>query len=125
MINIIRIRQQVQKAIEALPSLIDLKRIDKIDDGFGGYTEGEIPVKLFNGFIDFSTSKPQIEIYLEDKGAITSAKNITLLAAYDPSFEIKKDDYFMFKGTKYRIRYPINQFDIYWECELEGINDGS
>ena len=119
MINVERIRQQVQKAIDALPSEIDLKRISKVDDGYGGDIESETDVKIFNAFIDFASNKPQIFINTNDSGTITSVKNITLLAAYDLTFIIDKDDYFTYKGIKYNVRYPINQFDIYWECELE------
>ena len=60
-----------------------------------------------------------ISISLNDSGNVFNVKNVTLLAAYDPVFEIKKDDYFTYKGITYKVRHPINQFDIYWECEIE------
>ena len=119
MINVERIRKQVQKAINALPTEINLKRISEIPDGYGGYTKGEIDVKTFNAFINFDS--PSIVVSNNDAGDITKLKSITLLAVYDPTFEIQKDDYFTSKGTKYRVRYPLNPYDIYWECELEVI----
>lgn len=121
MINVERLRQQVQKAINALPAEINLKRLMEIDDGYGGSTKDEVEVKTFNAFIDFASNKPSITINTSESGSITSVKNIILLAAYDTTFSIQKDDYFSYKGTNYKIRYPINQFDIYWECELEVI----
>mgnify|MGYP000937123252 CR=1 FL=1 len=51
MINTVRIRQQVQRAIDALPSPIDLKRVEWVDDGYGGCTlSEEINVASFNKY---------------------------------------------------------------------------
>lgn len=117
MINVERIRKQVRKAIDALPTEIRLKRKEKIDDGYGGYIQQEVDVKTFNAFINFDS--PSIVISNNDSGNITKLKSITLLAVYDATFEIRKDDYFISNGIKYRVKYPLNPYDIYWECELE------
>lgn len=122
MISTERIKNQIEKAINALPTKIDLKRLKKTDEGYGGVIENEIYVATFNGFIDFASNKPQISVTINDAGSISEIKNITLIAVYESSFVIMKNDYFVFSGQKYRIRNSINQFDIYWQCELEAID---
>lgn len=121
--NIEQIKKRVQKAIDTLPATINLKRLQSVDDGFGGVIENvEVDVATFNAFIDFASNKPHLSISIGDTGTITQIRNIKLLAVYNDTFEINKGDYFDFKGQKYSIRFAVNNFDIYWECELEAVS---
>lgn len=121
--NIEQIKKRVQKAIDTLPATINLKRLETLDDGFGGVIEDiEVDVASFNAFIDFASNKPYLSISVGDTGTVTYTRNIKLLAVYSDAFTIKKGDYFTYKGQKYSIRFAVNNFDIYWECELEVVS---
>lgn len=122
MINVERIKKQVQKAIATMPTEINLKRLQKTDDGYGGEIEQEIDVATFSAFMEDKASGMQINVTTGDAGTLKRLRNISFIAVYDNSFTIKAGDYFTIKETKYKVRYPSNQYDIFWQCELEVVS---
>lgn len=115
-----RIITQVTKAISTYPSIINLKRTIKNNDGLGGYTATESDVATFDGFIDVSGSS--LAIVIGDGGTVSRVKKISLILAYNESFTVEIGDYFNANGTDYKVVYPNNLFDVCYICELEVIN---
>lgn len=119
-INKGRIKAKVDQAISNLPTTITLKRDAKVSDGYDGYTEVPETVAEFDGFLDSSKSRLGVDSITQgDFGTIKTIRKVNLLAVFDETFEIKIGDYFVVDGIKYRVSYPRNQYDIYWECECE------
>lgn len=117
-INKSRIKAKVEQAISNLPTPIKLYRDIETPDGYDGYTKESSLVKEFNGFLDGSKSRLGVDsIKQDDFGRIEVVRKIMLLAVYDETFAIKVGDYFEIDGIKYKIFYPKNQYDIYWECD--------
>jgi hypothetical protein len=119
MLNTTRIKLQVERAIKALPSNVELKRLDKVSDGLGGFIKNNTPslVATFEAFID--TSSSSLSITLKDAATIKTEKQISLLAVYSSDFEIKEGDFFMLNSKKYKVTSASSQYEIYWECTLE------
>lgn len=118
-LNEARIKQQVKKSISIMPTNINLKRIEKVDDGMGGYIEKEIDVATFDVFVDDSNHS----IYLDrmnEAGTITRTRSITLLAVCE-GFEIKDNDYFEAKGRKHKVIYATTLVTDVYNCDLEVI----
>jgi hypothetical protein len=117
LINIERIKNQVQRAIDTLPVQINLKRLHVIDDGYGGKITSEINVATFNGFLEDNALNPAITI--NDAGTIQTMRNINLTAVINEGYTIETGDYFTVNGTKYIVQYISNQYNIFWLCNLE------
>lgn len=120
-LNVERIKQQVKKAIAIMPTTINLKRIEKIDDGMGGYIEKEEPTNVgtFDGFIDDSKISNLID-KVNDAGTVKINRQITLIAVCE-GFEIKDNDYFEAKGRKYKVVYATTLVEGVYNCDLEVI----
>ncbi|MBE6067763.1 MAG: hypothetical protein E7211_08735 [Clostridium lundense] len=118
-LNEARIKQKVKKSISIMPTNINLKRIEKIDDGMGGYIEQEIDVATFDGLIDDSNHSVYID-RMNEAGTIKRTRSITLLAVCE-DFEIKDNDYFEAKGRKYKVAYATTLLADVYNCDLEVI----
>lgn len=115
-----RIKQQVKKAISIKPITINLKRIEKVDDGMNGYIEKETDIATFDVFIDDSNHS----IYLDrmnEAGTVKRTRSITLLAVCE-GFEIKDNDYFEAKGREYKVVYATTLVSDVYSCDLEVIS---
>lgn len=127
-LNITRLKKQVEKAISINPTVIELKRAEKIDDGMNGFNEIESDVATFNGFIDDS-SHSIWQDRMNESGTVQRTRNITLLAVCD-NFEIQKDDYFVvgadedfdIEGIKYKVIYPGKIVDGIYNADLEVVS---
>lgn len=118
-INKAKIKKRIQRAIEKLPTYIELKRIDKIGPEYD-YEEKEVPVASFPAFLDRSKSAMKQEaMVLKKQGDVKSVAKISILLVWDESFVIQEGDFFYLDGLKHVIVYPKNNFDIYWECDVE------
>ena len=117
MINVERLRRQVKKAIDAVPIEIVLKRLEEVDDGYGGNKTSEVDVKTLNVMISFNKSSANISI--NDAGENLMLRNMELMSAYDPTYEIKQGDYFDYQGFRYKVTFPINNFNAFWKCSIE------
>lgn len=123
-INKERIKKQIQRAIENLPTEIVLMRDVKTEVGRDSYSKTPTEIKVFNGFLDTGSSRlSQLTSNNGDFGKVNPVKNITLLAIYDDTFNIEKGDYFTINGIKHNIVYPKNNYGIYWECDVAVILD--
>ena len=123
-INKVKIRNQISKAIEKLPTTIFLKR-DIASGTEASYILYETDVATFDAFLDTSKSGKKQGVGTEDSltaSAVTKINGISLLTVADDSFDIKKDDYFMLNDIKYRIVYPNNNYGIYWDCDIEVVS---
>lgn len=120
-LNVERIKQQAKKAISIMPTTINLKRIEKIDDGMGGYIEKEEPTNVgtFDGFIDDSNTSTLID-RTSDSGTVKINRSITLIAVCE-DFEIKDNDYFEARGRKYKVVYATTLVEDVYNCDLEVI----
>lgn len=117
MINKKLIKRQVKNAIEVNPTIIELKREEKIDLGRDDFETKEVAVATFKGFFDKSDSR----VNITNEGAnITRAFNFILICVKE-DFKIKVGDYFYLEGIKYLVTYPKNNYNIYYECNLEAI----
>lgn len=119
-LNVERIKQKVKRAITIMPTEITLMRKTNIDDGMGGYIEGNPDtVATFQGFLDDSHKSVWLDI-AKDSGTINRTRSIRLLAVCE-GFEIKKGDYFEVKGLKYNVTYPGEIIEGVYNADLEVI----
>lgn len=120
MINKQLLIRKVKKAIEVYPSIIELKREIKEDDGMGGYNvTGVDDVATFNAFLNNEGSS--LSISFSDGGKVEKVSKSTLLVAYSEEFKLLKDDSFTLDGIDYRVKNPNLQFDVCYLAELEVI----
>lgn len=118
--NLERIRCQVQNAINRLPTEIVLKRIEKLPLEYDGWEEKEIVVTTVNALLD--NSKSSLHVALEtDIAEVKRVKRLSLIIIYNKTFEVKIGDYFILDGIKHEIIYPKNNYNLYWECDVEVI----
>ncbi len=119
-INKDRLRSQINRAVEKLPTAVTLYRDDKVDQGRKNYEDVPEIVASFNAFIDTGSSSLTERRGLDrDRGIVYRAKSISLLTVNNGVFSIKKDDYFYLDDIKHVISYPRDQYGIYWECDVE------
>jgi len=125
--NTARIKAQVAKAIAKMPTHIILMRYEKTPDGMGGYIKAEEPTQVadFEAVLD-NSKHSFIAPAIADAGTVARQRTPSLIAIYDPSFTIQQDDEFTVGGITYKVNNPVNilNLDIYWECDLEVIQNG-
>lgn len=119
--NVVSIRQKVNKAISKAPRTVKVYRQGKVDDGAGGYiNSAPILVTECDGILNNSSSG-SININVSSGGMVNTSKGVTFITVYEEGVEFKKGDYFILDGIKYKIENPVNilQLNIYWELNLE------
>lgn len=120
--NKAKIKQDVQRAIDKMPTSIELYRFEKISDGAGGYTLSTEPTLIgtFNAILDNSNNS-FISPQAGDGGTVVSKRSYKLIAVYDPNIDLQRHDFFTVNGLTYKINNPVNilNLDIYWEVDLE------
>lgn len=125
--NIARIKAQVAKAIEKMPTHIILMRYEKTPDGMGGYTKAEEPsqVATFDAVLD-NSKHSFILPTMSEAGTVARQRTPKLIVVYDNSFTLLQDDEFEVAGITYKINNPVDilNLNIYWECDLEVIRGG-
>lgn len=124
--NIVSIRQKVERAISKAPLTITLMRPYKVDDGCGGYFTPEIrpeaEVATIQGILDNSQSGVSgVSSTPTPGGVVTSSKSPKFITIWKEELEIKRGDYFTLDGVKYTVTNPVNilNMNIYWELNLE------
>lgn len=124
--NIVSIRQKVERAISKAPLTITLMRAYKVDDGCGGYftpeNKPEVEVATIQGILDNSQSGVSgVASTTAPGGIVTYSKSPKFITIWKEGLEIKKGDYFTLDGIKYTITNPVNilNMNIYWELNLE------
>jgi len=120
--NIERIKAQVAKAIEKMPTTIELMRYTKTSDGMGGFILSDLPVKVatFNGVLD-NSGHGFISPQVAEAGTVTRQRTPKLIVVYGDDFIMLRNDEFIVAGTTYKVNNPANilNLNIYWECDLE------
>lgn len=109
-------KKYIKKLIDFNPTEITIKRITKVDDGFGGVTETPNEVVETVAFYD---SKGRREV-ISDYGKTYTGISITkMLAEYDT--EIYKDEKFTANGTEYKVFHVQPYLDVCKQIEVEVI----
>lgn len=125
--NIVSIRQKVKKAISKAPITVQVKRLEKVDDGAGGYLLSKEPtlVTECEGVLNNSSSGG-ININVSSGGIVNKSTGVTFLTVYEEGVEFKKGDFFTIGSQKYIIQNPVNilNLNIYWEIQLEQYMEG-
>ena len=110
--------KKITNAINVYPSIINLKREKRSDDGMGGYTVDSVEdIATFKAF--FESSKSSVSLSVSEGGRVTKVSNITLTVPFSDEFVLKKGDFFNLNGTEYRITNPNPQLNICYIAELE------
>lgn len=113
MINELKIKQQVKKAIAVKPTNIALLRQEKSSNGMKGGTAKEVKIVELDVLID-DTEHSTLLATTE----IKRTRNMTMLAVTD-NIEINTEDYFLLNSCKYRIVYVQNIVKDVYSCDLE------
>lgn len=125
--NTAKVKKQVENAINKLPTTVNLMRQTKVSDGTArGYTLGQPQlVTTFKALLDNSAMTHQVVVL--ESAKVTRARSIKMIVLYDSAFQILEGDYFDLGGKTYRVTYvdDILKLQIYWECELEVVSDGT
>ena len=112
-------KKYIEKAINLNPTVITIKRIQKVSDGFGGYIEQEI--ELPPQTVNIYQKKSQRE-HISDSGTTIGyyiANTEKMLCMGDA--DVLEGDKFEANGRKYRVSFINNYFDICKQAELEVI----
>lgn len=121
-INVKAIKKSVEKAIRVNPTLISLMRINKVDDGYEGFSIDKdnpyIEIVSANIFLNNVTSKKSNTDYSEG-GNRDNITGVSALLLYEDSFTVLEGDYFVAGDKKYIVKYAINVYNIYWNLDLE------
>jgi hypothetical protein len=118
MLNASRVKNQVMRLISRMPTDVELRRKQFIEDGIGGLKEvGEIIVGNYQGFFQTESSNLSSILSLTEKTSKIVSKKYSIIFVDVPCNE---GDYFMAKGKTFRILDPSDN-GIYQECELEVI----
>lgn len=123
-LNKMRIRKQIVKAIQKLPSEVELRRVEKVGPIYS-YTEEEVTVATFDCFLDRSESDVKSGVSLTTEASeVKIAAKIGIITVWLDTFEIREGDFFYLDGLKHVIVYPKNNYDIYWDCDIEVVMNG-
>ena len=121
MINSKVLRAKIVKVIKTYPSVIDVKRANKISDGAGGFTK--LPDDTFTTltvFIDTAgVFKSYFLTYL-DGGLNPPTRDLTMYSVADDLIVIRIGDYFTFENIKYKVISTQTIFDSLVISTVEG-----
>lgn len=123
-LNIERIRNQVQKAIQVAPFEVTMKRIVFEDDGRGGVIRKDEPVDAFVGMCLFDNSGDvSFSRYRYDGGQSEEQSGPYLIIVYENDDQIKEGDYFEHRGSRYEVTKVTNvlALNIYWQVKLREV----
>lgn len=121
------IRSAIIKAINISPTNITLSRENKVYDEYGSYyVDTESPIELYKGdiYIDESSSKRDKAQYSEG-GVIEEVTGVKAMILQEPSYEMKKGDYFKVEDRTYIVNHYIDVYGIYYNVELRVREDGN
>ncbi|MHC1681389.1 MAG: hypothetical protein AB6733_00250 [Clostridiaceae bacterium] len=117
MINEVRIKQRIKKAISLKPSSVTLMRNEKVSNGMRGGKDSPVTVATFDGLLDDSSHNKVYKV-TTDAGVYQNIGAIKFITVVE-GFEIQTDDYFTLNGVKYRVTYPGMIFPGLYNAELE------
>ena len=121
--NIVSIRQKVERAIKKAPLQLTILRDVYIDDGCGGYLPNPetptVTVGQIEAILDNSKSgKPRRAV--TEAGEIQYSESPVLLTIWRQGMDFQRGDYFTLSGRTYYIDNPVNvlELNIYWQLSL-------
>lgn len=118
MINKALMIRKITNAINVYPSIIELKREIREDDGMGGYTvTGLDDVFTFKAFLN--TGSSSFSISFSEGGKVEKISKITLVVPFSEDFKILKDDLFTLNDITYVVKNPNLQLEVCYLSELE------
>lgn len=112
-------KKYIQKLISTNPTVIDITRIEKIPDGYGGYTEKPIRTVATVTFYEKQARRE----FVSESGTTYTGVNVTKVLA-DDSTDLQKDDTITAAGVKYKVLLVKEYFDICKQVEVEVVGDG-
>lgn len=112
-----RLRQSVQKAIEQMPSEVEIKR--QSFNEFSEPIDELIRVTMLTGLLYKESSN--ISVSLQDN-VVTSKPKIKFLTAYDNNAKlVKNNDFIYMNDFIYKIIDTGENFEIYFDMEVEKV----
>ena len=121
MLNVNMIKKAALKGISLRPTNITLLRPTFISNGMNGKRPGE-PLQIYND-----------DVFLDDMEAGTKNDNYTIDESGDykeltgkyflvvTDIEIKVNDYFTYKDSKYIVLDPVELVSGVWKCSLKQV----
>lgn len=112
-------KKYIEKAINANPTTITIKRIKKIPDGFDGWIEE--PIELPPQVVSIYQKRAQRE-RISDSGTTIGymASNVEKMLCKGDA-DVKEGDRFEANDREYKVSFVNNFFDICKQAELEVI----
>lgn len=121
MLNVNMIKKAALKGIALRPTNITLFRPTFISNGMNGKRPGE-PLEIFtaNVFLDDMEAGTRNDNYTVDEaGDFKELTGKYFLAVTDA--EIKVNDYFIYKDSKYIVLDPVELVSSVWKCSLKQV----
>jgi len=109
-------KKYIDKLINSNPTDIEIKRISKVDNGYGGYTTTEV---VINETVTFYNRRAVGEV-ISDSGISFKGVNIAKMLSTGDA-DIIKGDTFILDNLEYRVLFANAYFDICKQIELEVI----
>ena len=122
MLNIERIRNQVQKAIEVAPFEVSMLRIPTESDGRGGIIRKGDPEYAFCGICLFDNSGDgAFSLSQSEAGRSQEQSGPYLIIVYENDDQVRVGDYFEYGGSRYEVTKATNvlALNIYWQVRLK------
>lgn len=121
MLNVLRLKNQLKKAIQVSPTSISLRRESSVSDGIGGFVkEGyENKVATFDGLLVTASSSRNSDPSSSDGGNTETITQIKLSCPFENNFKIEHDDYFTVDLVTYKVVHAIPLYNVMWVCTLE------
>lgn len=121
-LNVLRIRNQVQKAIDVAPFRLTLKRQVYEDDGRGGKIRTDKVIDAFNGTCLFDNSGDgPFSLVQSEAGREHEQSGPYLIIVYENDNQVTEGDYFEYGGSRYEVTKATNvlALNIYWQAKLK------
>jgi len=121
MISSIVLRKKIKKVIATYPSIIDVKRADKVSDGAGGWIKDiDDTFATFTIFMDTTgVFKSYFQTYL-DGGLNSPTRDLTMYSVANDNSIIRIGDYFTFENIKYKVISTQTIFESLVISTVEG-----
>lgn len=114
-----QVRLQIQRAIQKAPTKIKLQRDLVTLDKYKGKHRTTITVVEKEIFIDYKNSYILTTNRDMPDGNVNFVKRIQLYDVWREDFEYKIGDYFYLNGMKYTITLPVDNQELFWQCDIE------
>lgn len=114
-------KKYIEKLINSNPTTINITRIEKIPDSYGGYTEKTIEITETVTFYQKKSNRQMVSDSGTTIGYISSTVDKILAKG---NADILEGDIFVVDNKEYRALFVKPYFDICKQAEVEVIRDG-